>query len=260
MQAGWTRAGGARLETAWWGPSPDAAPTIVLLHEGLGCVAMWRGFPASLAEATGCGVFAWSRAGYGGSDPVPPPRPLTYMHDEAADRVRPVLDAAGIRECILLGHSDGGSIAALYAGTQPDKRVRGLVLLAPHFFVEDIALAGIADARARYVGGNLRERLARYHADVDGAFWGWNGAWLDPAFRAWNIAAQCAGIAVPTLVVQGLADPYGTEAQVDVLRSVADTWVRPLLLAGVGHSPHLEAPAVTQDAVAGFIGEVLRPA
>ena len=257
MRPGWLQIGGRRLETAWWGKPPDAAPTIVLLHEGLGCVAMWRGFPARLAEATGCGVFAWSRAGYGASDPVTLPRPLTYMQDEAADCVRPVLDAAGIGDCVLLGHSDGGSIAALYAGTHHDPRLRGVALLAPHFFVEDIAIAGIEAARERYLHGDLRARLARYHSDVDGAFWGWNGAWLNPAFRAWNIAAACAGIRVPTLIVQGLADPYGTAAQVGAAQAVAGERVRPLVLDGVGHAPHLEAADATLNAVAALVAEQL---
>jgi pimeloyl-ACP methyl ester carboxylesterase len=229
-----------------------------LLHEGLGCVAMWRGFPAHLAEATGCAVFAWSRAGYGASDPAPLPRGPMYMHDEAAI-LRPVLDAAGVRDCVLLGHSDGASIAALYAGTQRDARVRGLALLAPHFFVEPVTIASIEDARDRYLAGDLRERLARYHADVDGAFRGWNGAWLDPDFWAWNITAACAGIDVPTLVVQGLADPYGTAAQVAALQDAAGERVRPLLLAGVGHTPHLQAPEATLAAVAAFAAEALRP-
>lgn len=256
MRPGLLEVRGRRLETGWWGPTPDAAPTIVLLHEGLGCVAMWRGFPARLADATGCGVFAWSRAGYGASTPVPPPRPVGYMHAEAADWVRPVLDAAGVRDCLLLGHSDGGSIAALYAGTQHDERVRALALLAPHFFVEDVSISGIEQARDRYLNADLRDRLARYHADVDGAFWGWNGAWLNPDFRAWTITAEAAGIVVPTLVVQGLADPYGTEAQVTALQSVAGAWVRPLLLDGVGHAPHLEAATATLDAVAALAAEV----
>jgi pimeloyl-ACP methyl ester carboxylesterase len=170
-----------------------------------------------------------------------------------------VLDAAGIERCVLLGHSDGGSIAALYAGTQADARVRGLALLAPHFFVEDITIAGIEAARERYLNEDLRERLARYHADVDGAFRGWNGAWLDPAFRAWNITHEAAGIRVPTLVVQGLADPYGSAAQVAALQAVAGAYVRPLLLEGVGHSPQLEAAEATLSAVAAFVADVMPP-
>ncbi len=256
MRRGILTVGDRRLETASWGQ--ETGQKMVLLHEGLGSISMWRDFPEKLANATGCGVFAWSRAGYGASDPINPPRPLTYMQDEAAHWVRPVLDAAGIFACILLGHSDGGSIAAIYAGTQHDPRVQGLALLAPHFFVEEIAVAGIEDARTRYLAGDLRARLARHHADVDGAFWGWNRAWLDPAFRAWDISAECAGIDVPTLVVQGLADPYGTAAQVAALQAVAGDHVRPLLLEGVGHAPHLEAPEATTAAVAALAAEVLR--
>lgn len=256
MRSGWVQVGGVRLETGWWGPPPADAPSIVLLHEGLGCVALWRGFPQALAERTGCGVFAWSRAGYGGSDQAALPRGVRYMHREAEAAVRPVLDAAGIGDCLLLGHSDGGSIAAMYAGGQADARVRGLALLAPHVFVEDVTIAGIEAARARFRDGDLRARLARHHADVDATFRGWNDAWLDPAFRAWDIRAECAGIGVPTLVVQGLADPYGTAAQVDALRATGAP-VRPLLLDRVGHAPHLEADEATLDAVAALAGEVL---
>lgn len=248
---------GTRLEAAWWGPEPERAPTLVLLHEGLGSVALWRDFPARLAAATGCGVFAWSRAGYGRSDPVKPPRPVTYMHDEAGGFVRPVLDAAGIGASVLIGHSDGASIAALYAGTAADTRLRGLVLLAPHFVVEDVSLAGIEAARDRYVAGDLRARLARYHDDVDGAFWGWNGAWLHPAFRTWDITQEAAGIAVPTLVVQGLADPYGTVEQARIAERTIRAPVETVELPGVGHVPHLEAAAETLAAITGFLRRVL---
>ena len=255
MTAGFVRAAGQRLETAWWdGP---AGPALVLLHEGLGSVGLWRGFPAALAEATGRAVFAWSRAGYGRSDPIVPPRPLRYMHEEAEHCVGPVLDAAGIGACVLVGHSDGASIAALYAGQRRDARVRGLALLAPHFFVEDVCIDGIAAARERYRHGDLRARLARHHDDVDGAFWGWNGAWLDPAFRAWDITEAAAGIAVPTLVVQGLADPYGTAEQARVAARVIAAPVETLLLPGIGHSPHLEAAEATRDAVARFAAGLL---
>jgi pimeloyl-ACP methyl ester carboxylesterase len=175
---------------------------------------------------------------------VLPPRPVSYMHDEARGFVRPVLDAAGVGECVLIGHSDGASIAALYAGAEQDKRVRGLVLLAPHFVVEDVCIAGIEAARERYLHGDLRARLARYHDDVDGAFWGWNGAWLNPAFR---------GITVPTLVVQGLADPYGTEEQARIAQRAIRAPVQTLLLPGIGHAPHLEAPAETLTAVTDFV-------
>lgn len=248
---------GRRLEAAWWGPGPAAAPTLVLLHEGLGCVALWRDVPARLAAATGWGVFAWSRAGYGHSSPITPPRPVGYMHEEAAGFVRPVLDAAGIGPCVLVGHSDGASIAALYAGTHKDERVRGLALLAPHFVVEDICITGIEAARERYLNGDLRARLARYHDDVDGAFWGWNDVWLNPDFRGWDITREAAGIAVPTLIVQGLADPYGTEEQVRIARRIIPAPVETLLLPGVGHAPHLEASAETLAAVTQFAARVI---
>jgi pimeloyl-ACP methyl ester carboxylesterase len=160
------------LETAWWGPGPDRAPTLVLLHEGLGCVALWRDFPEALVAATGCGVFAWSRFGYGGSDPVTLPRPMHYMHDEALTVLPRVLDAAGVRRAVLIGHSDGGSIATIHAGAVRDARVRGVVLIAAHFFVEELNIASIAAIKAIYEEGDLRQRLARYHRDVDVAFRG----------------------------------------------------------------------------------------
>ena len=229
------------FETQWWGPRADAAPTLVLLHEGLGCVALWRDFPEALAEATGCGVFAYSRFGYGGSDPVTLPRPMTYMHDEALDVLPRVLDAAGMRRAVLVGHSDGGSIAAIHAGAVRDPRVAGVVLIAAHFFVEDLNIASIREIKATYEQGDLRARLARYHRDVDVAFRGWNDAWLDPRFRAFDITEQVARIRVPVLALQGADDPYGTEEQLRVLERTATCPVETRLIAGARHSPHLEA-------------------
>ena len=172
------------------GPRPDAAPTLVLLHEGLGCVGLWGDFPEKLQEATGAGVFVYSRAGYGQSSPVTLPRPLTYMHDEARDMLPRLLDEIGFRRGLLIGHSDGASIAAIYAGSHQDHRVGGLVLIAPHFFTEDAGIASIVEARKAYETGDLRQRLSRWHADVDNAFKGWNGAWLDPDFRQWDITER----------------------------------------------------------------------
>lgn len=171
--------GSRYLETARWGPSPTEAAPLVLLHEGLGCVALWRDVPERLAEATGCGVCAYSRFGYGRSDPQPLPWKLTYMQDEARDILPQVLDEACIRDAVLVGHSDGGSIAAVYAGAARDRRLRGVVLMAAHFFVEDSNIARIAKIRADYRQGPLRERLARYHRDPDIAFHGWCDSWLD---------------------------------------------------------------------------------
>ena len=176
-------AAGKRLEAIAYGPPPGSAPTIVMLHEGLGCVALWRDFPRKLAAATGWGVFAYSRAGYGQSDPVDLPRPLDYMSREATLSLPEVLDAVGFARGILLGHSDGASIAAIYAGDRSDARVEGLVLMAPHLFTEAPGLASIAEAKEAYATGDLRAKLARYHAHVDVAFYGWNGAWLDPKLQ-----------------------------------------------------------------------------
>jgi pimeloyl-ACP methyl ester carboxylesterase len=252
--------GHRRLETRWWGPGPDAAPTLVLLHEGLGCVALWRDFPAALAETTGCGVFAYSRFGYGGSDRVPLPRPMHYMHDEALEVLRRVLDTAGVQRAVLVGHSDGGSIAAIHAGEVRDPRVVGLVLIAAHFFVEDLNIAAIRAIRGEYERGELRPRLAKYHSDVDVAFYGWNDAWLDPRFRAFDITPQVARIAVPVLALQGRDDPYGSEEQLLVLQRTATCHVSTRLIEGARHAPHLEARRVTIDIIAPFVRDVLMEA
>ena len=250
--------GGKSLETLTLGPSPDAAPTIVMLHEGLGCVALWRDFPRRLAEATGFGVFAFSRAGYGSSDPVPLPRPLDYMTREAMDTLPPLFDAIGLRRGVLLGHSDGASITAIYAGSVKDFRVRGLVLMAPHVFTEAGGLAAIAAARAAYDSGDLRTRLAKYHRHVDVAFRGWNDAWLDPGFKAWNIAEAVDYWRVPALVIQGDADPYGTLAQIREIESRSYAPVDLDILADCGHAPHLERPEATLAAVADFCARLER--
>ncbi len=201
--SGFLSLGSQRLEYRMIGPQPDAAPTLVLLHEGLGCVGLWGDFPDQLQAATGAGVLVYSRAGYGQSSPVPLPRPLSYMHDEARDVLPRLLDAIGFQRGLLIGHSDGASIAAIYAGSHQDHRVGGLVLIAPHFFTEDAGIASIVEARKAYETGDLRARLARWHADVDNAFKGWNGAWLDPEFRKWDITEY------PRLYPRAAADRAG---------------------------------------------------
>ena len=208
--------GDQRLEYRMIGPRPDVVPTLLLLHEGLGCVGLWGDFPDKLAAATGCGVFVYSRAGYGQSSPVPLPRPLSYMHDEARETLPKLLDSIRFQRGLLIGHSDGASIAAIYAGTHQDHRIGGLVLIAPHFFTEDSGIASIAKAKQAYETGDLRGKLARWHADVDNAFKGWNGAWLDPGFRRWDITEQLAYIRVPMLIVQGADDEYGTVKQIEM--------------------------------------------
>ena len=244
---------GARLECCWLGPGPDEALTLVLLHEGLGCVAMWKEFPARLAEATGCGVLVYSRLGHGGSDPAPLPRPLDYMEREAVQVLPKVLDTCDIRRAILVGHSDGASIATIYSGSVEDHRVRGLVLIAPHFLVEERTLAGIRAARDAFEQGELRRRLERHHgANVDGAFWGWNRVWLDPTFRHWSIEDCLAYIRVPILIIQGTDDPYGTQRQIEAAREETYCPVD-LCLLQCGHAPHAEQPDATLAAVTAFV-------
>jgi pimeloyl-ACP methyl ester carboxylesterase len=243
---------GKHIEAAFWGPSPDLAPTLVLLHEGLGCVALWRDVPENLAAATGYGVLAYSRFGYGRSDLATLPRPMTYMHDEALRTLPRVLDAAGITRAILVGHSDGGSIAAIHAGAVADEKITGIVLIAAHFFVEDLNISSIERMRADYATTDLRSRLARYHRDVDVAFRGWNDAWLNPRFHEFDITGLLPAITVPVLALQGADDPYGTDAQLKVLENTVKSPLRTMLIPGARHSPHLEAKRATIAALASF--------
>lgn len=249
---------GQRLEYRMIGPQPDQAPTLVLLHEGLGCVGLWNDFPDKLAKATGCGVFVHSRAGYGKSSPVTLPRPLSYMHDEAREVLPRLLDAIGFRRGLLIGHSDGASIAAIYAGSHQDHRIGGLVLIAPHFFTEDSGIASIAEAKNAYETGDLRPRLARWHADVDNAFKGWNHAWLDPGFRKWDITGYLAYIRVPVLIVQGEDDQYGTVKQIEAAEAECYCPVEVALLANARHSPQRDAPDMTLAAITEFVARCLR--
>ncbi len=241
------------LETKWWGPSPTEAPTLVLLHEGLGCVALWRDVPERLAEATGCGIFAYSRFGYGRSDPKALPWKLTYMADEARDILPRVLDEADIRDAVLVGHSDGASIAAIYAGTTRDRRLRGVVLLAAHFFVEDSNIASIAKIRSEYREGPLRDRLARYHRHPDMAFYGWCNSWLNPGFRNFDITDCVPEIEVPILGLQGAVDPYGSNEQLLTLQRLARAPCEIAFIKGAHHSPHLDAKDDTIGRIAQFI-------
>jgi len=223
---------------------------IVLLHEGLGCVELWRQFPDLLSARTNCPVVAYSRTGYGSSDPATLPRPLDYMSREAIDVLPLVLDAIGARRFILVGHSDGATIAAINAGSVADYRIRGLVLLAPHFFTETNALLSIAQIRDQFINGGLRDKLARYHKAVDVAFNGWCDAWLDPGFVEWNVADCIDYIRIPVLAIQGTEDEYGTVAQIDEIRSRIYAPFEENMIDECGHSPHLEAPDATLSSIA----------
>jgi pimeloyl-ACP methyl ester carboxylesterase len=250
--------GPQRLEYRFIGPRPGEAPTLVLLHEGLGCVGLWNDFPEKLSAATGAGVFVFSRAGYGKSSPVNLPRPLSYMHDEAQETLPRLLDAIGFQRGVLIGHSDGASIGAIYAGSHQDHRIGGLVLIAPHFFTEDPGIDSIVEAKKAYEIGDLRARLSRWHADVDNAFKGWNDAWLDPEFRNWDITGFLAYIRVPVLIVQGEDDQYGTVKQIEVAQEECYCPVEVALLPGARHSPQRDAPEATLGVISEFVKRALR--
>lgn len=249
---------GVKLEYACYGPPPSEAATIIMLHEGLGCVALWRDVPRKVAEATGLGVFVYSRPGYGSSDPIDLPRPLDFMTREALETLPPLLDVVGVERCILFGHSDGATIAAIYAGSVEDFRIRGLILMAPHFFTEESGLAAIADARASYQTGDLRARLSKYHADVDGAFLGWADTWLDPGFKAWNVSEVIDYLRIPVLAIQGREDQYGTLAQVQEIEERSYAPVDLVILDACQHAPQFEQPTRTLTAVAEYVARLQR--
>ena len=241
------------LEVLTIGPSPQHAPTILLLHEGLGCVSLWRDFPQQLQQLTGFGVLAYSRAGYGSSSPIELPRPLDYMSQEAATSLPAIMDTFALQKTILLGHSDGASIAGLYAGNTVDARIRALILMAPHFFTEGPGLAAIEKARDDYNNSDLRERLAKYHDNVDMAFLGWNTAWLDADFVAWNIADSIDHWRIPVLAIQGGEDQYGTLAQINEIETRCPAPLELAILDDCEHAPHLQQTEATLAAIDSFV-------
>jgi pimeloyl-ACP methyl ester carboxylesterase len=254
--SGFLTIGEQRLEYRMIGPCPDSTPTIVMLHEGLGCVGMWGDFPDRLQAATGLGVFVYSREGYGQSSPAKLPRPLNFMHTEAQDTLPKILDTIGFQHGLLVGHSDGASIAAIYGGSHQDHRVSGIVLIAPHFVVEDVTRASIAEMRKAYDTTELRTRLARYHAEVDATVHGWSDVWLKGDFRKWDLTEFLAYIRVPVLIVQGEGDQYGTVRQIEIAQEECYCPVEVALLPGAKHVPQREAPEATLKAVTEFIGRV----
>jgi pimeloyl-ACP methyl ester carboxylesterase len=248
------RVGGHRLEAVRFGNLDGRLPVLIFLHEGLGSVSLWRDFPARLCARTGLPGLVYSRAGYGRSDAVDLPRPVDFMHTEA--RVLDDLRArAGVREAIVIGHSDGGSIALLHAARRPPGLL-ATVVMAPHLFVEPITLAAIRALRERFADGQLAGRLARHHADARLTFEGWTGIWLDPAFADWTIEAEMDSIDTPLLALQGRQDAYGTMAQLERLaaRVPAARWIG---LPDCGHSPHLDQPEAVLEAIAGFLRTVV---
>ena len=242
---------GKRLETLWIGPRQSGRPVIVMLHEGLGSIALWKDFPELLVARTGCCVLLYSRYGHGSSDKLMEKRPVTFMHHEGEVVVPELLDKLAIARPILLGHSDGGSIALIFAGKHPDA-VRGLILEAPHVFVEDLSVASITEAKMNYQSTELPQKLARHHAHVDATFWGWNDIWLDPDFRSWNIEEYLAAIRCPVLCIQGEEDEYGTIAQVEAIKAqVPQTEI--VMVPNCRHSPHRDQSEQTLERMVEFV-------
>jgi pimeloyl-ACP methyl ester carboxylesterase len=243
---------GLKLEYRDYPAAAEGRPTLLLLHEGLGCVSMWRHFPEKLAAATGCRLIVWSRAGYGGSEAYPEPRTPRYMHREGEEMLPALLAALEIEQPLLIGHSDGGSIALIFAGAFPDVPL-GVAVMAPHEFVEEVTLAGIREARAAWQTTDLPKKLSRYHqAQTERVFSDWNDTWLSPAFRDWNIEAYLPKIRCPLLAIQGEDDEYATMRQIDVIaEQVPGTQL--LKLPRCGHSPHRDQEAGVLDALTVFV-------
>ncbi|HTU82817.1 MAG TPA: alpha/beta hydrolase [Candidatus Acidoferrales bacterium] len=246
--------GGRELEFVRIPASRPALPTLVFLHEGLGSVALWRDFPATLAQLTGCGALVYSRYGNGFSTPLRERRAASYMHDEALATLPSLLEALEIDETVVVGQSDGGSIALIFAAGHPSM-VRGLLLEAPHVFVEPLSVGSIASIKGEYERGGLRERMAPYHGDVDRTFYGWNDVWLSVEFAQWNIEEYVRRLTAPALLVQGIEDEYGTAAQLEAIARQAPAPVDRVLLARCGHSPHRERRGVLERVAAAWIDE-----
>lgn len=237
-------------------PGDAGLPTLVLLHEGLGSAALWRDFPDRLGKRLRYRVLVYSRYGYGQSDGLLAPRTARFMHEEALDVLPALLDTLAIARPLLIGHSDGASIALIHAATS-GRPAAGLVLMAPHVFVEEISLRSIARIAEQYEKTDLRDRLARHHKNVDDAFHGWAKTWLSPDFRGWSLGAEAARLMAPALLIQGADDEYGTLAQIDAIEQVAQGPVTRLILDQCGHSPHRDHPERVIEAICGFVAEFL---
>jgi len=250
----WRIVDGKRLETSWIPAARPDRPTIVMLHERLGSIALWRDFPDAVAQRTGCGVFVYSRYGHGRSDRLAEKRTIDYLHREAEIVLPALLAQERIERPILFGHSDGASIALIYAGKYPDSP-RALILEAPHVFVEDVSVKSITNTATAYGTTDLASRLGRYHQHVDATFRGWSDIWLDPDFLGWNIENSLDSIRCPVLVIQGEDDEYGTIQQIEKIQTRIPS-AQVLLLPRCGHSPHRDQREATLDRVAKFVGEI----
>jgi pimeloyl-ACP methyl ester carboxylesterase len=250
-----------RLEYQWLNAGRTDAPIAVFLHEGLGSIAMWKDWPQKLCEQLGFRGLVYSRPGYGDSTPreADVKWPVDFMHRQAYDILPALLDAIGIDDAErarmwVIGHSDGGSVALLYAAAFPDA-LGGVIAIAPHVFVEDVSVKAIAEATVLYTQGDLREKLSRYHADVDSAFYGWNDIWLNPEFRQWDITGVLSSIQCPLLAIQGHDDEYGSMAQIDAI-ALHIPHTQLTKLPACGHSPHRQCPATLDAAIVAFVKSI----
>lgn len=257
---GFVEAAGHRLEYEWTGLGAADSPVVVLLHQGLGSMGLWRDFPKHVHEATGLRVLAYSRWGYGQSDPLKTfPRSARWMH-EGAEELAALLAALGVARPVLLGHSDGATIALLHAAQRLAPPALGVLAMAPHVFLEREGIVSMAKARAAYEEGELRQKLARFHADVDSAFYGWNVTWLMPSMRGWNVEAELGGIACPVALVQGVSDEYGTPAQLESIKAHTGGRAEIALLENCGHSPHIDQRGAVLGALKRLLANVKVPA
>ena len=244
---------GVSLEIRYY-PGQATKPTLIFLHEGLGCVELWRDFPKRVSELSGCPALVYSRQGYGRSQACEVPRPLSYMHTEGLDVLPELLKVAGIKEHIVIGHSDGGSIALIHAGGSPSAGLSAVITMAPHVFCEDLSVSAIEKTKQVFLDGDLREKLKKYHHDnIDCAFWGWNKAWLDPGFIYWTIEEYLPKIDVPQLVIQGKQDPYGTVAQVESIAKHCAGDVHIHMIDQCAHSPFIEKTLECLDTIVYFL-------
>ena len=255
MHSSFVSVQGRRLEYRRIAATRPNTPTLVFLHEGLGSVSLWRDFPARVAQETGCGAVVYSRYGYGRADVLEASHKVDYMHREAREVLPELLGKLGILDPLLVGHSDGASIALIYASTHPG--MKGLILEAPHVFVEDVSVESIAAAKQTFESTDLPKRLARHHTDPAKTFYGWNDIWLHPDFRAWNIEEVLPGIGCPVLAIQGLDDEYGTLRQLEAIERQAAGKVTIVKLESCGHSPHRDQPDATLAAMVRFIRDVV---
>lgn len=243
----------AQLEYARFRGYNPLEPTFILLHEGLGCVELWHDFPRRLATTTGLDAIAYSRRGYGRSSRLSLPRAPDYLENQGCLELRQVLDALTLKNVILVGHSDGATIALAYAAQSFDPRIRGVVAMAPHVFAEPRCIEAIQATTRRFEQGDLRQRLERYHgSNVDDAFHGWSDTWLSPAFADWDITPLLSGIDVPLLLIQGNDDEYASSKHVELVRHHAQASCQTVWLPQCGHAPHVERQQETLRAVLEF--------